>query len=119
MESTLHRQLKERYASRTDQIEARCGRYRIDVMTDNELIEIQHGSLSAIRTKVQHLLKDFSVVVVKPIIVRRRLIGLDRRGGNVISNRMSPTTGTLLDLVGRCVARGRPDAVAQIASCLS
>jgi hypothetical protein len=98
MEFTLHRQLKELYASRPDQIEVRVGRFRIDVMTDNELIEIQHGSLSAIRTKVKQLLKDFSVVVVKPIIVRKTLIKLDRRGGEAAGKRMSPKTGRLLDL---------------------
>ena len=67
MESTLHRQLKALYASHPDQMEVRFGRFRIDVKTDNELIEIQHGSLSAIQAKVQLLLKQFAVVVVKPI----------------------------------------------------
>ncbi len=98
MESTLHRQLKELYASHPDQIEARCGRFRIDVMTDNELIEIQHGSLSAIRSKVKLLLRHHCVVVVKPIIVRKTLVKLDSRGGKATSMRTSPKIGQLLDL---------------------
>ncbi len=98
MESTLHRQLKELYAGHPDQIEARCGRFRIDVMTDTELIEIQHGSLSAIRTKVKQLLRHHCVVVVKPIIVRKTLVKLERRGGKATSLRTSPRIGQLLDL---------------------
>ena len=98
MEFSLHRQLKELYASCPEQIEVRCGRFRIDVMTDKELIEIQHGSLSAIRNKVKQLLGRYSVTVVKPIIVRKTLVNLSRRGGKIIGKRKSPKTGRLLDV---------------------
>ena len=47
METTLHRQLKERYATRGAPIEQRVGRYRIDVVQPRRLVEIQLASLSA------------------------------------------------------------------------
>jgi hypothetical protein len=98
MESSLHRQLKELYADRGSQLEARLDQYRIDVICDGELIEIQHGSLAAIRDKVRRLLESHPVLVVKPIIVRKQLIRQDARGGSVISRRQSPKRGTILDL---------------------
>jgi len=49
METSLHQQLKAHYASSSDQIEVAIGAYRIDVVRDSELIEIQCASLSAIR----------------------------------------------------------------------
>ena len=49
METSLHRQLKEKYASGDAAQEVTWGDYRIDVVSEDQLIEIQHGSLAAIR----------------------------------------------------------------------
>jgi hypothetical protein len=98
METSLHRELKDVYADEGAQVEAPLGRYRIDVVCDGELIEIQHGSLSAIRDKVRHLLKDHRVTVVKPIVHRKRLIKQDAKGGRVVSRRLSPKRGREIDL---------------------
>ncbi len=100
METSLHRQLKEIYAEDgvDAQIEKPLGNYRIDVVRNGELIEIQHGSLAAIRSKVASLLKKHRVRVVKPIVARKRLIKQTRRGGKVVSRRLSPKKGTILDL---------------------
>ena len=51
METSLHRQLKELYATDGGLIEQRVGSYRIDVVRGRELIEIQLASLSAIRSR--------------------------------------------------------------------
>jgi hypothetical protein len=98
METSLHRQLKELYADGGAQVEAPLGRYRIDVVCDGELIEIQHGSLAAIRDKVRHLLKKHRVLVVKPIVHRKQLIKQDAKGGRVVSRRRSPKAGAAIDL---------------------
>ena len=68
------------------------------MVRNGELIEIQHGSLAAIRGKVASLLKKHRVRVVKPIVARKRLIKQTRRGGKVVSRRLSPKKGTILDL---------------------
>lgn len=98
METSLHRQLKERYASAGGQIEAPLGSYRIDVLRDDEVVEIQHGALTAIRDKIRRLLKKHRVLVVKPIIARKRLIKRSRKGGKVVSERLSPKRGRDIDL---------------------
>jgi len=103
METSLHRQLKERYAGENARTEAKLGRYRIDVLVEDELIEIQHGSLAAIRDKIRDLLTGHRVRVVKPIVASKLLIKRGRRGGRVVERRRSPKRGTLLDLFGELV----------------
>ncbi|MBX3413475.1 MAG: hypothetical protein KF708_12365 [Pirellulales bacterium] len=97
MEYSLHRQLKSLYAGDA-QTEVRLGSFRIDAVVDGELIEIQHGSLSAIRRKVAKLLEEHQVRVVKPIVAAKLLLKSKRAGGRVTSTRWSPKRGTLVDL---------------------
>ena len=61
-------------------------------------MEIQHGSLAAIRDKIRALLVDHYVRVVKPIVGRKTIIRLDRRGGVELTRRLSPKQGVLLDV---------------------
>lgn len=98
METSLHQQLKVLYAGEAAQVEQRLGDYRIDAVRPGELIEIQHGSLAAIRDKVRALLADHKVLVVKPLIAKKTLVKLDRQGGREISRRASPKTAGILDL---------------------
>lgn len=98
METSLHRQLKSYYARSDEETEVRLGRFRIDVVRDNELIEIQHGSLAAIRKKTQKLLEQHRVRVVKPIVLRKRLVKRAAQGRRVVDRRMSPKRGNLLEL---------------------
>ena len=98
METTLHRQLKERYMTAGAAVEQRVGRFRIDVARPNQLVEIQLASLTAIRDKIASLVKEHRVLLVKPIIARKVLVKLSRAGGRVIERRQSPKRGQLLDL---------------------
>lgn len=98
METSLHRSLKQFYADENSATEVRLGRYRIDVVRGSELIEIQHGSLAAIRDKIRALAEDHDVRVVKPIIVRKTLIKRKRKNGKIVDRRTSPKRGTLVDL---------------------
>ena len=98
METSLHRDLKTLYAGRDAQFEVSLGGYRIDVTSEGRLVEIQHGSLAAIRDKVRTLLKDHTVVVVKPIVVDKVLVRRECKDGLVTSRRKSPKRGTLFDL---------------------
>jgi len=98
METSLHRQLKDIYANGNARLEAPIGGFRIDVICGDELVEIQHGSLAAIRDKIASLVKDYRVLVVKPIVVRKLLVKQDAKGGRVTSRRRSPKRGTVLDI---------------------
>jgi len=53
-------------------------------------VEIQHGPLAAIRDKLQVLLKQYPVHVVKPIVVRKRIVKRKQRAGKIASQRWSP-----------------------------
>jgi hypothetical protein len=98
METSLHRDLKKLYAGDTAQTEVVLDKFRIDAVCGELLIEIQHGSLSAIRDKIRRLLLSHPVLVVKPIVARKTLIKQHAAEGKVLSRRMSPKRGTLLDI---------------------
>lgn len=98
METSLHRELKTRYAAGDARIEVPLESYRIDVVSGDQLIEIQHGSLSAIWRKVAKLVASHEVLVVKPIVARKTLVKLDREGGQVLERRRSPKQGTYWDI---------------------
>lgn len=98
MEYSLHRELKQLYAGEAAQTEVRLGRWRIDAVVEGELIEIQLGSLAAIRQKVTALVAEHRVRVVKPIIREKRLLKLRAAGAAVVERRLSPKHGTWLDL---------------------
>lgn len=98
METSLHRQLKHRYASQEADTEVVVGKYRVDAVRGDELVEIQCASLAAIRGKAEQLLRRHRLRVVKPIVVKRRIRRLTRAGGKVRSQRMSPKRGGIVDM---------------------
>jgi hypothetical protein len=104
METSLHRQLKQRYGKSADQCEVTLGDFRIDAVVGERLFEIQHGSLSAIRSKIQKLLQqDHDVVVVKPLIAKKVLVRLDEKDGTVQGKRKSPKQETDVDLFNELI----------------
>ena len=104
METSLHRALKALYAEDKASTEVRLEGFRIDAVATcptthgRLLVEIQHGSLAAIRDKVASLLQRHSVLVVKPIVASKLLVKQSARDGPVVSRRLSPKRGALLDL---------------------
>ena len=99
METTLHKQLKDHYSTRRSQLEVRVDGFIIDIVDGKRLIEIQRSGLSSIRSKIQKLLSnDHKVEVVKPLVVRKRLIKLSRKNGSVVDQRWSPKRGGPLDM---------------------
>ncbi len=103
METSLHRDLKTLYARGPARFEVSLGGYRIDVVDRDRLIEIQHGSLAAIRDKVRDLLGNHQVLVVKPIVAGKLLVKREAKGGAVASRCRSPLRGGLLDLFDELV----------------
>ncbi len=103
METSLHRQLKQLYAIEGSLVEQRVGRYRIDVVQPRQLVEIQLASLSAIRDKIAALVSDHQVLLVKPIVLRKHIVKCKRAGGQVVSRRLSPKRGTVIDVFDELV----------------
>lgn len=99
METTLHRQLKDQFREPGSEIEVKLGRYRIDVVNGNRLVEIQHSGLSSIRDKTNKLLHEgYTVDVVKPVVAKKRLIKLNRKNGKVVDRRWSPLRRDILNI---------------------
>ncbi len=97
MEYSLHRQLKQLYAPDGAAQEVRLEDFRIDVVSGSLLVEIQHGSLAAIQRKVERLLTQHRMLVVKPLVVAKRIVKLAGKGGRVLHSRASPKRGSVLD----------------------
>jgi hypothetical protein len=98
MEHSIHRQLKSLYVTDPQQHEVRVDGYRIDAVDGKRLIEIQYGSLGAIRNKIRRLVKSHDVLVVKPLAARKQLLKRDVPDGPVVSKRLSPKKQTLWSL---------------------
>lgn len=96
METTLHRQLKELYCPDETFQEVVLGRYRIDAIRGDQLIEVQCASLGAIRDKIRQLTKSHDVLIVKPIAQRTFLI--KRKYSKIVSKRYSPKRKTIYNL---------------------
>jgi hypothetical protein len=100
MESSLHRALKEQYGlSAGGRSEVVLAGYRVDAIDPNGLVvEIQSKSLSPLRAKLDRLLPEHRVRVVKPVILRKRVVRQASRGGKELSARRSPKLGAMIDL---------------------
>jgi hypothetical protein len=103
METSLHRELKRIYAGASARTEVVLGNYRIDAISRGRLIEIQHGSLAAIRDKIRRLCENHRVLVVKPIVRQKLLVKLAGADGPELSRRMSPKRGSVLDVFDELV----------------
>lgn len=97
MASLLHQQLKQHYVPDSDRHEVTVGAFRIDAVDRRgRLIEIQCASLSAIRDKIRTLVEeDHQVIVVKPLAARKKIVTLQRAGGDIVSARYSPIRQSL------------------------
>jgi hypothetical protein len=98
VETSLHRQLKQIYAGAQARTEVVLDSYRIDAISRGRLIEIQHGSLAAIRDKIRRLCENHRVLVVKPIVREKLLVKLSAADGPEVLRRKSPKRGQLVDV---------------------
>ena len=89
-EGPLHAALKAWLARPGDRMEVPVGGFVIDlVRADGELVEIQTGSFSPLRSKMDALLDGYRVRIVHPIPAVRRIVRVDE-DGLVLSSRRSP-----------------------------
>ena len=98
-EYSLHDALKRRAAGPEGRIEvAVSGRVADAVRADGELVEVQTGSLYALREKVAAWAAEGHRVRVQyPLAARTRLVTIDPRSGEVLSRRLSPKRRGLWD----------------------
>ncbi len=101
-ENSLHASMKDYYSRPGDNVEVEIGRYVIDIVRGERLIEIQTTNFHTLKAKVENLLEDYHVRVVHPIPQERWILGLGK-DGEVKSRRKSPKHGRPEDLFDELV----------------
>ena len=96
-ETSLHDEVKRWYSQTGDRMEEWVDGYLIDVVRGDRLIEIQTGNFSAIKAKLEDLVRRHPVRLVHPIAQTKWIVRLDSRGKRV-SKRRSPRRGRVEDL---------------------
>ncbi len=89
-ERRLHSVLKFYYESDVSLHEIKIGRFFADIVTGNEIIEIQTGDLGRLGRKLDVFLKDHTVTVVHPMAKNCVISRIDPETGERISRRKSP-----------------------------
>jgi ribosomal protein S25 len=96
-ESSLHRDLKFRYAGQDGKTESEVGGFVADgVNAKGEFIEVQTGSFGPLKKKVQSLVLLGNVRIIHPIIVNKYIEVFDTNG-KLKYRRKSPRKGNLWD----------------------
>ena len=96
-ETSLHDEVKRWYSQPGDRMEEWVDGYLIDIVRGDRLIEIQTGNFSAIKAKLEDLVRRHPVRLVHPIAETKWIVRLDSRGERV-SRRRSPRRGRVEDL---------------------
>jgi len=116
-EGHLHAALKAWYAQPGDRIEEEVAGYRVDIVRDDLLLEVQTGSFSTIAPKIEKLLATHRVRVVYPIARDKWIVKLHDDGHR--SRRLSPKHGIYADLFEELVSMPRlfrhPDLTLEVA----
>src|SRR5260370_30700723 len=98
MELSLHRTLKERYAAGgSGRPEVVVEGFRVDAVDlAGRLVEVQSGALGPLCGKLRRLLSEYRIRIIKPVVLKRRLVRRSRLDGPVLSARQSPKRGALV-----------------------
>lgn len=96
-ERSLHASLKDYLYQLGDQVEVKLGRYVIDIVRDDLLIEIQTRHLYALRPKLLRLLEDHPIRLVHPLPCERWIVREDGDGRR-LTRRKSPKHAATQDI---------------------
>jgi hypothetical protein len=96
-EYSLHSEIKDWYKISGDELEVKVKDFRIDILRDKLLIEIQTGNFTAIKKKLLKLLLNNQVRLVYPIAKLKWIVHVSG-SGEFVRRRKSPKKGKLLDL---------------------
>lgn len=107
-EKTMHATLKNFYEPNPAHQEVAVGNQVADIKVHNHIIEIQSNSLSGMHSKINRYLKsDFTLTIVYPLLLEKRIIWIEPDSGELSKPRKSPRSATLYDSV-RELMRLRP-----------
>ena len=98
-EKLLHATLKKYFLEDGALPEQKVGKYIVDLLGKNGIMEIQTGSCAPLRPKLQALLPLYPVTVVCPIFRKRTVFWIDPQSGALSGGRKSPKIGKYSDIL--------------------
>ena len=98
-EKTLHAVLKHYYESDEANHEIKVGTFVADIVTADQIIEIQTRSFDKLRRKLTQFLEIGPVIVVYPMPHTKWLLWIDEQTGEVTKRRKSPRQGRVQDVI--------------------
>jgi len=101
-ESSLHASLKQFYLQEGGFSEWWLDGYWIDVFKQGQLIEIQTGNFSSLRSKLDSLLNDYPIQLVYPV-ARQKYIVMKDPHWNFMWRRKSPKFGRFEEIFNQLV----------------
>ena len=108
-ERSLHAMLKEWLAQPGDELEKKVGRYVIDIVREDRLIEIQTRHFYAIKRKLANLIDEYLVTLVYPVVAKKWIVKLSPDGETQLNRRKSPQRGNVYSVFRELV--GIPNLV--------
>ncbi len=96
-ECSLHSKIKKVYSLPGDQFEVKLGKYIVDILRGNLIIEVQTKNFSLLKEKLQTLTEKHQVRLVYPI-AEKKLITYINKDNVVEKKSISPRKGKLTDL---------------------
>ena len=103
-EKPLHASLKQWYARPGDRFEVPVGRFVVDIVRDDLLIEIQTRNFASINSKLRELTRSYEVRLVYPVVQEKWIVRLASDDGGITVRRKSPKRGRLEDLFWELVS---------------
>lgn len=93
-EKTLHSVIKNYIEPNPENQEIRLGRYYVDILNKDGIIEVQTQGFNNLRKKLEFFLPDYAVTVVYPMVATKWLYWIDEETGEVSKKRKSPVKGS-------------------------
>jgi len=101
-EQTLHQQLKQVYSGDGGLVEAQVSGYRVDVLKDGVMVEVQTQGFYSLRRKIRELASIGRLRLVYPVARRKWIVKLSKEH-QLLSRRRSPKRGRVEDVFNQLV----------------
>ena len=100
-EKRLHRILKRFVCEDVNSQEVHVGKYVADVLSGEQITEIQTRSFRPLVPKLRYYLEktEYAVTVLCPIITQKTILRMDRESGELLSRKVSPKHGRVIDVL--------------------
>ncbi len=95
-EHSLHSEIKRFYSLTGDQFEVKLGNYIVDILRDELVIEVQTKNFSALKEKLQMLIRTHKVRLVYPLPEKKTIMYIIKDTN--LKKHKSPKKGKLTDL---------------------